>query len=102
MPAAHYDFAGDGLEVVGEGDDVVAVPAHAAADVQQNLRQVEEHAGDLVGDALGGMEMAGVETEQLLARDGVAEVEFVRADGATLRADAEEFSFHGIEVVLCG
>ncbi len=33
------DFASDGLEFVGEGDDVVAVPADAAADVQQNLRQ---------------------------------------------------------------
>ena len=45
--------------------------------------------------------MAGVEAEQFAARDGVAEVEFVRADGATLRADAKEFSFNGVEVVFC-
>ena len=46
-----------------------------------------------------GMEMPGVEAEHLAACDGVTEVEFVRANGATLRADAEEFSFHGVEVV---
>ena len=31
------ELLGDGLEVVGEDHHVVAVPAHAAADVQQDL-----------------------------------------------------------------
>ena len=33
--AAPDDLLRDGLQVVGQRDDVVAVPAHAAADVQQ-------------------------------------------------------------------
>jgi hypothetical protein len=53
---------------------VVAVPAHAAADVQQNLRHELERARNLVGDGLGGMEMTGVEAEQLASRDGIAEI----------------------------
>ena len=96
------NFTGDRLEIIGEGDDVVAVPAHAAADVQQNLRQKLEHARNLVSDGFRGMEMAGVEAKQLAARDGVAEIEFVRANGATLRADAKEFRLNGVEVVLGG
>ena len=45
--------------------------------------------------------MAGVEAVgDVTALDGITEVKLVRADGATLRADAEEFSFHGVEVVL--
>ena len=63
----------DRLELVGEDHDVVAVPADAAADVQQDLVEVLEHGRDLVGDDLGRMVMAGVEAEELLARDGVAE-----------------------------
>ena len=45
---------------------MVAVPADAAADVQQDLVEPHEHGRDLVGDRLGGMEVAGVEAEQLL------------------------------------
>ena len=57
----------DRLQLVGEDHDVVAVPAHAAADVQQDLVQVQEHGRDLVGDDLGRMIVAGVEAQQLLA-----------------------------------
>src|SRR6185436_15009261 len=79
---------------------MVAVPTHAAADVQQNLRQELEHARNLVSNGLGRMEMAGVEAEQFEARDGIAEIEFVRANGAALHADAEEFRLDGIKIVL--
>ena len=47
----------------------------------------------------GGMEMARIEAEQHLARDGVAQVELVRADGVALRANAEQLAFDGVEVV---
>ena len=43
--------------------------------------------------------MAGVEADEFFARDGVAEIEFVRADGIAFRADAEEFAFDGVEIV---
>jgi len=94
------DLLRDGLQFVGERDDVVAVPAHAAADVECNLRQIEEHGGDLVGDALGGMVVAGVERDEDLAADGIAQVELVRADHVGFRADAEQFAFDGVEIQL--
>src|SRR5215510_330027 len=46
------------------------------------------------------MEMAGVKAEEFLACDGVAEVKFVRADGAALCADTKEFWLDGIKVIL--
>src|SRR5437762_2378687 len=79
---------------------MVAVPAHAAADVQQDLGQKLKNAGYLVADGFRGMEMASVEAEQLAPRDRVAEVKLVRTDGAAFRADAKEFSFDGVQVVF--
>ena len=90
---------GDRHQLVGEDHHVVAVPAHAAADVQQDLVEVHEHRRDLVRDDLGRMKMAGVQAEELLARDGIAEVELVRADDVALRADAEELALDGVAVV---
>ena len=42
------NFAGDGQEIVGEGDYVVAVPMNAATDVEHNLRQELEDTGDFI------------------------------------------------------
>ncbi len=39
---------------------VVAVPAHRTADVQQQAWHVEHGGGDLVGDHLGWVEVAGI------------------------------------------
>ena len=91
---------GDRLQLVGEDHHVVAVPADAAADVQQDLVQVHEHGRDLVRDDLGRMVVAGVEAQELLAREGIAEVELVRADDVALRADAEQLALDGVAVVL--
>ena len=44
--------------------------------------------------------MAGVEAEQLLLRDGVAQIELVRADDVAFRADAEQLALDRVEVVL--
>src|SRR4029079_2359201 len=44
------------------------------------------------------MEVAGIEAEQLLILDGVAEVELVRADCVAFGAEAEELAFDGVEV----
>ena len=46
--------------------------------------------------------MAGVEAQELLAREGVAEVKLVRADDVALRADAEELALDGVAVVAAG
>ena len=98
--SAPHNFLGDGLEIVGERDDVVAVPADAAADVQRDFREIAKDGGDFVRDAFGGMIVAGVEREQNLAADGVAEIKLVRAGRVTFRANAEEFRFDGIHVEL--
>ena len=77
---------------------MVAVPADAAADVQQDLRHERQDRADLVGDGLGRMVVAGVEREEHSARQRVAEVELVRADGVALDADAEQLAFDRVEV----
>ena len=92
------DFAGDVAEVVVEGDDVVGVPADAAGDVEEDFGEVDEDGGDFVGDGFGGVVVAGVEAEEFVVFEGVAEVELVGADGVGFEADAEEFSFDGVEV----
>ena len=81
---------------------MVAVPTHAAADVEEQTRDEEEHGGNFVGEGFGGMEVAGVEADGLLPRDGVAEIKFVRAGDVAFRADAEEFALHGVDFVLGG
>ena len=78
---------------------MVAVPADAAADVQEQAGNVFEDGGDLVGEVFRGMEVAGVEAIELLPGDGVAEVELVRADDVALAADAEELALDGVEMV---
>ena len=98
--AAGHDLPGDRQQVVGEGDDVVGIPAYPATDVQQDLGKVDEHARDLVGDRLGGVVVARIEAEQFLPRDAVAEVELARPHRAALAADPEELRLHGVEVVL--
>jgi hypothetical protein len=62
---AAHQFLGDRLQFVRQRDHVVAVPPHAAADVQQQFVQVQHHGRDLVRDDLGGMEMPGVQAQQL-------------------------------------
>ena len=87
---------GDRLELVGEDHHVVAVPANAPADVQQDLVQVHEHRRDLVRDDLGRMIVAGVQAQELVAREGIAEVKLVRADDVALRAEAEQLALDGV------
>ena len=93
-------FLHDGLGRVVEKHDVIAIPADAAADVENDLRDVEHDRRDLVGEAFGGMEVAGVEAIEFLMLRGVAQVEFVGADDVGFGADAEEFRFNGVEVNL--
>src|SRR6185312_5496221 len=92
------DLLRDGLELVGQGDDVVAVPAHPSADVEQDLVQPGQDGGDLVGDDLRRVEVAGVHAEQGLPGEGVPEVELVRADDVRLRADPEQLALDRVAV----
>ena len=87
-------------QVVVEHDHVVAVPADAAADVQQDLRQEQQHRRDLVGDASRSGGSGRCRACSSFCRvQRVAEVELVRADDVALAADAEQLAFDRVEVV---
>ena len=73
---------------------MIAVPTYAAAYMQQNLRQILHHTGNLVRDAFGGMIMSRVQAEQLLtARTRVTrDKPRARPDHKAFAADAEVIS----------
>ena len=93
------DFAGNRLGFVIQQHHVIAVPAHRTADVQQQARHVEHGGGDFVGDHLGRVEVAGIQTQRGLAAGGVTHVELVRAHGVALGANAEQLALYGVDVV---
>ena len=66
--------------------------------MQQNFRQELEDRRNLVGDALGGMIVPGVQRQQFLPAHGVTKIKFVRTDDVAFRADAEQLGFERIEV----
>jgi len=79
-------------------DDVIAIPTDAAADVQQYFVEPHQDGRDLVGNRFRRVEMPGVEAEQLLAADGVAQVKLVRAHDIRFRAESEQLRLDGIAV----
>ena len=87
-----------GLKLVAEHDDVVAVPADAAADVEHDLRHEQQDGADLVGHRFGRMIVPGVERHQHAPGSRVSEIELVRADRVALTAKAEELPFDCIAV----
>lgn len=93
------DFAGDGTGFIIQQHHVVVVPAHRAADVQQQARDVEHGGGDLVGDHFRRMEVAGIEAQRRLTAGGVTHIELVGADGVAFGADAEQLALHGVDMV---
>ena len=97
--AAADDLLGRRPQIVAEDHHVVAVPADAAAQVQQDFIEEQQHRRNLVGDRLGGVEMARVEAQQLPLGHRVAQIELVRADHVALRADPEQLALDGVAVV---
>lgn len=93
------NFAREGEQLIGQSDHVVAIPTNPAADMQQNFGNVKENTRELVSNAFGRVEMAGIKAEELLARNGVAKVEFVRAHDVAFAADTEELRFNRVEVM---
>ena len=93
------DFLGDGLQIIVESDHMVAVPAHATADVEQQLVKIKQHGRDFVCDCFRWMKVTRVKCQQNFAAQRIRGVEFHRADHVTFRANAKEFWLHCIEVV---
>ena len=97
---AAHEFLPDRLQLVVQDNHVVAVPAHAPADMQENLRHEAQHGGNLVRQAFRGVIMPGIKADEFLMFHRVAEVELVHADRIAFRADTEELAFNRIAVVL--
>ena len=85
------------LKVVVEKDHVIAVPPHGARHMEEDFIQRKGHRTQLVGDALGGMEMPHVEAQKRSFADRVAHLEFVASDGAGLNSNPKQLAFHGID-----
>ena len=79
---------------------MVAVPAHAAGDVQQYVIHELQARGDLGADDLGGMEVARVQRDHLAAGEGVAHHQLVGADGVALKAQREQLALNALEYEL--
>jgi hypothetical protein len=79
---------------------VVAVPADATTDMEENFRHIHENGSQLVCNAFRRVEMPRIQTEQRLVFNGVTHVKLVGADDVTLTADAEELALDGVEMVV--
>ncbi len=95
---AAHDFVGNCPQVVRQDHHMIAIPPHAATDMQQNLRQPHQDRGDLIGDSFGRMKVARIEAEQLAIGEGIGQVEFMRSDDIAFRTEAEQFAFHRVEI----
>ena len=73
---------------------MVGVPADGTADMEHQLRHIEEQRRNHVGDILSGFVVACVEGVDDLACSTIARVKVVRADGETFQSDAEEFGLN--------
>jgi hypothetical protein len=77
---------------------VIAIPADATTDVQEDFRHIEQDGRDLIGEIFRGMKVARVEAIDLLALDGVTEIKLVGADTIRFRSDAEKFRLDRVEM----
>ena len=73
---------------------MVAVPAYAAANVQQDLIEELQHGGNLRADDLGRVKMPCVQRIKRLAADGIAQRIFMACDRVALHAKAKELALH--------
>ncbi|MPN57181.1 hypothetical protein SDC9_204875 [bioreactor metagenome] len=73
---------------------MVAVPAHAAADMKQHLIEELQHGGNLRADDLGRMKMSRVQRIEHLPANGIPKRILVACDRVALHAEAEELALH--------
>ena len=75
---------------------VVRVPTYRTADMQHQFGDKEEHGRYLVGSALRGMEVPGIDGDELLVLHAVAYTEFIGTYCIALQTDAKYFRFETI------
>src|SRR6267378_3422741 len=100
--AAADDLVGDGLGLVVQQHHVIAVPTHAAAELEEDVIHEAQGGRQLVGYDFGGVEVPGVQAQHDLPAGRVRQVELVGADRVALGADPEELALHGVPVELAG
>ena len=79
---------------------MIAVPTHAATDVQENFRHEAQHRRNFIRHVFRRVIMTGVEADERLILHGVAEIKLMHTHRVAFRTDAEEFAFDGVEVVF--
>ena len=94
-----YYLAHNRLHFVAQRHHVVTVPADGAADVQHDAGHDHKHRREFIRYDFGRVKMAAVQAEPDAFRNGVAQIELVRADYVALRAQAEQFAFERVEIV---
>src|SRR6266403_183568 len=100
--AAADDLVRDGLGLVVQQHHMIAVPTHAAAELEENVIHEAQHGRQLVGHDFGRVEVSGVQAQHDLPAGRVRQVELVGADRVALGADPEELALHGVPVDLAG
>ena len=56
---------------------MVTIPADAAGNMQQYIVQIEQCAGNFVGNDFGRVDVTSIQTEQDVAADSIAHVKFM-------------------------
>ena len=92
-----HRFLSDRLEIIGQRHHMVAIPSDASTDVEQDLGHPGQDAGDLVGDDLGRVEMAGVEAKHFLTGRRITKIILVRANYIRLRTQAKQLGLDRVQ-----
>ena len=95
-----HDLTGDSLGFIIQQHNMVAIPAHRTADVQQQARHIEHGGGNFVGDHFGWMKMSCIQAQRRLATGGIAEIKLVRAYGVALSTYAKQLALNCIDMML--
>src|SRR5690606_30732826 len=76
FPGAH-DLLCECQQLIVEDHHMITIPAFGTTDMQVDLGHIEQDRRDLVGDHLSGMEMASIECQHHLVRNGISHVKFM-------------------------
>src|SRR5665213_1559476 len=97
---ATHQLLRDAQQGIIQNDDMVAVPANAAADMQQYLRHETQDGRNFVGHVFRRVIVAGVKADQLLVFDGVTQAKLMHTHCVALGADAEQLALDSVEIVV--
>ena len=96
---AANNLSSDVLDGILEQDNVVGVPMHGAGNVQWHVGEELQQAGQLVGNAFHGVEVASIDEHYMVAAllGSVGYVELLVAGGEAFNTDAEYLLLNRID-----